>query len=310
MKRTLLFLVFSLLMALAISACGPQEIVLQFAPEVGEVYQVDTTMNQEMTQFFGGQEITIRQRFDFGYTWEIVDRAETGEITVAVTYNHIATEQTFGDQTLAYDSATDDAPPPALTGMDLLLGRGFQIILTPRGEVREVLGLDAMYQEIVAAADLPADQEAAFAQALQESYSALSFQEGFSNMLVPYDGEPLVEGHEWTIEQQLNGLVPLQITTRYSVQGWDEENATILVSSSLQTDPERLASLGGYQVAYDMTGQQSGQFTVSIANGITREASLQQHLEGSMRLQQGEAALSVPLTIDTELGYWMVRIGE
>ncbi len=308
MKRFSLFPWLALLaLSLALTGCGPREIVLQFAPQAGEVYQVDSVMEQDMTQSFGGQEMTISQRFEYGYTWAIREVSAEGNITVEVTYNHIATEQSFGDQAIAYDSAVDEAPPPELAGMDLMLGQSFTMVLSPRGQVLEINGLDEMYQAIVEASTLPEEQKAAFAQALEDSYGATALQEQFSSMLVPYDGQPLTEGHSWTIEQQLNGLVPVAIHTVYTVQGWDEETAQIAIASTLQSDPDKVTSLGGYQVSYDMTGTQEGVFSVSLTDGVTREASLNQHLEGSMTISQGEAALPVPLVMDTVMTYRMTK---
>ncbi len=306
MKRFSVFPWLALLgMALALAACGQREIVLQFSPTMGAVYQVDSIMDQKMTQNFGGQEMTIGQHFEYGYTWTVADVSAEGNVTVEVTYNRIATRQTFGDQVLSYDSAEDEAPPPELTGMDLMLGQGFTMVFSPRGQVLEIRGLDEMYQAVIAASNIPADQKDAFAQALEDSYGEAALQEQFSAMLIPYDGQPLTEDHRWSIEQELNGLVPVSIVTEYHVLRWDEERAEIEIASNLQSQPEKVTSLGGYQVSYDMQGTQEGVFIVSLADGITQESSLRQHLEGSMSIRQGEVSLPVPLVIDTEITYRM-----
>ncbi len=300
-------LLILMIAVLLLTACTPKEIILGFKPEVGATYQVDTTMDQDMTQNFGGQPITISQHFEYGYTWHITEIDEDGNAHVEVTYNHIATSQSFGGQTLSYDSDTDEAPPPQLTGMDLMLGRGFSMVISARGKVLSIDGLDEMYQDIVDASDVPEDQKDTFYQALEDSYGEAALSEQLSSLFVPYDETPAAVGHNWHIDQQVNGLIPVNIATDYTISALDKETATIDVQSTLSSDPENKTMLSGYQVAYDLSGTQTGSFTVRIADGITTQATLQQHLEGSMMLSQGDAELPVPLTIDTTLSYTMSK---
>jgi hypothetical protein len=188
-----------------------------------------------------------------------------------------------------------------------MLGQSFTITFSPQGSVTQIEGLDAMYRRIVEASGLPADQQQLFYETLQASYGEATLSEQFSQILLPYPATPLQEGMTWQSISDLNGLVPVHIESTYTVQGWDEQTATINADSTLESDPETPSMLSGYEVLYDLHGASNGTFEVALADGITRQATLKQHLEGTMTLRQGDVELPVPLKIDTTFTYQMTK---
>ena len=291
-----------LMLMLALAACKPKDFTLRLHLKPGDTFHVTVTNNQKMNETLMGQQITLDQEITMGYTWHVTAVDEQGNATVTITYDRMAMKQTQNGQTTSYDSATDQQPPDFFKGMDALIGKSFELVISPEGKMVAINGLDEMFQQIAADAGMTDEEADAFTKGLSGAFGEDAMQSQLDAMFAYYPNHPLEVGSTWEGDVTTNVLVPLDMHNTYTVKSWEDDTAVIEVSSTFETSPDETQQNGDtFNIAYDLKGNQSGTMTVDIATGMLTASKLEQHMEGKLLLQapNSDVNVDVPLTADS-----------
>ncbi|NPA93452.1 MAG: hypothetical protein GXO56_07210 [Chloroflexi bacterium] len=292
------------LFGLVLSACQ-QSASLKLNLKVGDTFAVHSAVSQDMSQELMGQPMYIKQNLVFDYTWKVTDVDAEGNATIQVTYDHIAIEQTQNGQKVAYDSASDETPPKFFTGVDAMVGKSYTMVLAPTGKLKDVQGLEELFQEVTDATDLDDLQKKSFYQALVETFGEEAINEQVDMLFGQYGSAPLEVGATWEADTEYNALFPLQVHTQYTIKSLEDGKAVIALDATLKSDPEKIVDDASriFKLSYELMGTQEGTMTVNTANGMPTESHVTQHLEGKLyvvNVDTGEK-MPIPMSMDSDI---------
>ncbi len=300
-KRSLLAITLIALLAL-LSACTPKQFKIQLHLKPGTTYHITSKIHQHFVQEFMGQKQDITQEMEIGYTWKVVDVDTNGNATVEMTYDHIAISQKQGKATnLQYDSAKDKKPPKEFAGLNLLVGKKFSVVFTPNGTVKKVIGLDEMFKQMEKESGLQGEELKRYHQSLTQTLGEKTLKDQFASTFGPYGDTPRQVGSKWSSDITLNSFFPITVHTEYTVKSLKGDQVAIEFQGTLASDPEQLYKLPMFNAKYDIKGTQQGTMSLNLKDGIPTEASVNQHMEGTIHLLDptGSESIPLPVTVDT-----------
>lgn len=308
MGTTIVFL----MMVLSLASCTWEEVKvkMQFSPEVGDVYRIDMTMVQEITQTFEGEEMITEQTMGFGYSISATSGDEDGNVWLDAQYEWIQLQQNTPVGTVEYDSRN---PPedsdPLYQAFGNMVGKGFSMKVSPSGEVLEVTGVDTLLFGLIE--DLGVEDEtlrAQFEEQIQEQFSEEALKEQMGNMIVDYPEGEVRIGDTWTASSQSTDLAPIAVETTYTLEAYEDGIATVRMVSTLNSDPETsVMDMGMFQIKYDLTGTQEGTVEVDIEIGLSVNSVITQEMSGEMTLIVEEEEFSVPITMTSNVTIEMIK---
>jgi len=304
MKRRLRILTALSILAfmLTLAACKPKDFTLRLHLKTGDTFHVTTTTHQKMSETIMGQQMNLDQEITMGYTWEVTSVDDQGNATITITYDRVAMKQTQNGTTMAYDSDKDEQPPAFFKGMDAMVGKSFELVISPQGKVVEINGLDEMFRQMAADSGMAEEEANAFAEGLSNAFGEDAVQSQLDAMFSYYPQQPLKVGSTWEGDVTTKMLVPMDMHNTYTVKSWEDNTAVIEVSSTFETNPNETQQSGAeFDIAYDLKGTQNGTLTVDTKTGMLSASKLEQHIEGKLVLQDPNSTLKleVPLTADS-----------
>jgi hypothetical protein len=198
-----------------------------------------------------------------------------------------------------YDSDNPPAEiPPGAQAFSALVGNGFSMLITPQGRVLEVEGLEAMYEQMLQAIDLPdAAAEQQFRQTLEQQFGEEALKQQMNGASFEFPPEPIGIGESWTTTTELTVLMPMVIESKYTLRsvegGLAELELSSTVNSSANAGP---VDFGTFQIEYSVSGEQQGAVQVDLASGMT-SSQIHQTLSGEMVMAAEGETLNVPISI-------------
>jgi len=300
-KGALLAITVIVVLAL-LSACTPKQFKIQLHLKAGSTYHIATKIHQHFVQEFMGKKQDIAQDMEIDYTWKVVDVDPQGNATVEMTYDHIAISQKQGKTTnLQYDSAKDKNPPKEFVGLNLLVGKKFSVVFTPNGTVKKIIGLDEMFKQMEKESGLQGEELKRYHQSLIQTLGEKTLKDQFASTFGPYSDTPRQVGSKWSSDVTLNSFFPITVHTDYTIKSRKGDQVVIEFQGTLASDPDQLYKLPMFNAKYNIKGTQKGTMNLNLKDGIPTDASVNQHMEGTIHLLDptGSESIPLPVTVDT-----------
>jgi len=302
MKKLSFFLV-----VLILTTCKVEKkVLLQLNFKEGKHYGLLMTTDQKISQEIQGQKMELDQTMKIGLDFNVVRVLDNGDAEIEVTYKR--TGYRFYNPmigTFEYDSDNPPAkiPPPAL-GFAALIGKGFTIVISPKGEVRELRGLDQMLAQVVNDLDLPPQAASAREQivaALKKQFGDDATKEmlGQTFNIFPPDSIPI--GGTWRKRIEMRSVYPMVIDARYTLQSIKENEAHISLSAEIGSNPKTSPlTFGGMTMEYQFSGKMEGELVLDLESGLTKSGRTNQVFSGEMKITGGPSGkpTAVPIKIE------------
>lgn len=225
-KLRVKYLLSILVPSLLLVGAGAASTKLRIAPEIGTTYRYILTQSQTGTTSMGAmgsQEMDSETRTNMSMT--ALERDDDGATTFEMKYERFRT-RTTGPVSTEFDSdqiAEDDSGLTA-NPMTNLIGKTFQIRLSPRGEILEVTGLREIFEEL--RAELQAQASSA---AIEDMIGRMLDEEAITAMfrqLSPVFPEETIEkGSTWSAELRISVpmIGPMKVALDYRVDDFESK---------------------------------------------------------------------------------------
>lgn len=291
------------------SSQSSEPITLRLQLQAGETYRIQLLTRQEVIQNLEGQQFETLQTLGIQYSYAVTEVDSEGNTWMDLLYERVILEQDTVLGQVEYDSADPPAEiPPEAQGIRALIGLGFSLRMSPRGEVLETRGAEELVEQMIAALQIsdPAAREQMEAT-LRQQYGGEGLQNQLRDTVVQFPEEPLRVGDSWSTTTETFALTTLTVKATYTLRGFDEQTARIDVRSSFTTaDSMEMLDFGLFQLGYVLAGDQEGTMLVNLQTGLSN-IQLHQDLSGEMTIAAEGEQLTVPLTAQ---GVFQVRVVE
>jgi hypothetical protein len=282
MKQTwTTFLMMSLFLLFIWSACSDNKngasTNFQFNLQKGKSYEyaMDFDMKQEMS----GQNINTNMKSD--YIMEVI--GDDGNVkTLKTTYKRFAMNIAMANKTIKADSDNSDSvatgeitdPGQMMNAMfSALKGKSFIIKVDKEGKVTEVTGLQQIADAMVSSMKVKEEMKPMVRQAFTQQFNEENIKELFSQSFNIFPNKPVKVGDSW--EKKLSGtsLMPMDMTTTYTVKSIGGNLVTLDAKSNMK-----------FTGGTNLSGEQIGRMKVNAKTGLVETAEYEQKMDGQMKM--------------------------
>ena len=290
-----------LLTALFIAGCAAGDEVawkegdaylLQFMPEPGQAFAVQERVVQETSTQVMNQEIDQTQETTREYRYDVRGIDDDGTVDLEVTTTRMAMDmQTPGGQQ-QFDS-DDERVPPLFRPSTAMVGQPFGVHVRPHGAIDRVGGVEdlmSVAEERVEELPNPEQAEAMMSQ-LESSVGEEALLENLRAGFGPLREGSIAEGDSWTDDYTMSIMMPLDVSTTYTLERVDEDEQTAHLSldGTLTADDADL-EMAGAAMDLSVEGTQTGTMTLHLPTGMVQTADMEVEAEGSGSMDVPEEA--------------------
>lgn len=279
-----------LLLILVLAACKTSDkLALKLNYEKGKKYYYTSTTEQTTDQTFMGQSITNSTKTVTGYIYEITDINADGNYLVKITYDKVETDR----------KTPTKSPLPD----DFLKGFSFDMVVTPKGKVKEIHGMDKIMDKAMAAVMPDSAKDATTDAAMKPVMDMIKTQYNDKNMgsmmeqMTNYfpDGDVEV-GDTWENSASVNMFVSMKINSTYKVTDVNGNVAKLDVDSKITTGD----GPGIMGMKMEIDGTQKGTMEIDTKSGLVVKSVTKQELDGKINMMGMSMPMKIKSTITVE----------
>jgi hypothetical protein len=291
-----------------LSAClskKPLDLNLQTEDTKSFVYLTTNTTDTDVSVMGMDQKVLVEQETKQQY--DIVGQDNEGNLDIKLTTKSMKMEQVNPMMTMKFDSDNPDENEPAemVEGMQNMIGKEFQMKLSPKGEVVDLKTdggvFNGAFENVPNGEAMEAQMEAQFG--LEAIKSSLATLTGF------YPTTPVKVGDTWTKEQTVTSGMQNVVKTTYTLTERKGGVATITYVGTVQSDPDAAAiEMMGMEMTYDLSGTKTGTILVDEKTGWAKRTEGKQEMEGKMNMSGGQVG-QMSADMNTSTSYTVERVG-
>jgi len=290
MKKNVIFLAFIVMGLCGLGTVHAQEKTqMKLRLNQGDEYMIKQTMEQEMTQQLMGEKMEMSQNSVMESSIKVISVDQEGNMTLKTVLDSVKTKIESLGNVIEYDSKNPpENPDPMLEGFEGLVGKEYTMVISPKGKVLELKGLEdalsGMFDENnpdQAASDAGTDQ-------FNEMFGDEGMKQIMENIYSPFPAEPVGVGDKWETTAKLpNPMMALVMNNVATLTDRSNGLVTIEMDSTISTDEEGSSkAFGAMNMSSKITsGQQHAvsQFDENsgwlVRSDVTQEISMEMKLD-------------------------------
>jgi hypothetical protein len=283
------------------AARGEEKVLLRLNLEAGQSYTLSWTSRQDMTVTIDGQQQRTSQTLGLTFTLKATKVEADGTIHGTFTYDSVrlASRHPAGD--VDYDSADPAAPAPTdpmAKAMAALVGQTLDVVLTPRGAVKDLRGGDKLVRRMLKAMDLPEAERPAAERQMRAMFGDAALKQNLQRLTEVYPPGPVKVGDTWEVVKEVDAGMPMTVRNTYTLKSLDGGKATLDVKGVTKTNPD---VRGPLQTRFALEGTQSGSLVLDQETGWFSSGHLTTSLDGQVTSDEDGQKVAVPMKIRSEL---------
>jgi hypothetical protein len=291
-----------------VTACGGKAEALEIRLRLHEhdSWGVKMIADQKIVQTIMGQQQETHQRIAMEYTMDVKEVDPDGTSLALTTYDRVQIRQEGPMGKTEFDSSDPpETPSPLTSGYGMLVGKTVSMRMSPKGQVLEVRGLDAILSEMLEESDLPDEMRATMERQMKEQFGDEAALEMMRDLFLSCPEKPVRPGDTWKQEVALSKPFPMIIDNTYRLRKRKKGVLEIEVDSKVRPNPKgKPMEMGAMTFRYDIEGEQEGTMTVQEDTGMILQAAIKQKMSGEMKLADATEeteALAIPMSLDGTL---------
>ncbi|MCB0851845.1 MAG: hypothetical protein KDD63_06475 [Bacteroidetes bacterium] len=289
MKKIIVLLPLILLFFLPVthyaSSPSDQKVKLRLNLKEGDVFQIHTQIDQDISQVLMGQPQNITQSIGVYYQFKVLEvKGKLYSVEVLYTRTSFDTDGLLGS--VHYDSQENpEEIPPTAIGYAAMVGQTFNMVVNAKGEVKAISGLDQLLDHMLAVfSEKYPGSSSAMADRLKKQYGDKNMMATMQQMMAIYPNQKVGIGDQWEKRYIINTGFPLEVANTYKLAELTDGEAKIEVFSTIASDPTEPVDMNSFVFNYEVAGHQEGTLTLNTANGWTTESSVNQELSGEVTM--------------------------
>ena len=309
MLATALILALVALLPSSAARAAEEKVELKFRLEEGQEYKLLMTMEQEIVQWIQGNEMEMLNTMGIGETLKVTDVDDEGTMTIEASLGPMYMKMEGPQGSFEYDSEDppDEVPLPA-KGLAAMVGCSFTMKFTPQGKVKDITGVDEMFDKIIEAGVLPeGEMKDKMLEDMKKQFGTDALKEMMENMTAIFPDEPVGVGDFWKHKMAITRGFPMTIETTYTLAGREDGVAELEVESTIKPNPDaEPMEMGPMTMKIKLKGTQEGTLKIDEATGWFVEGEITQEMEGETVMSGApgmEEEMSIPMRIKSTITF-------
>lgn len=267
-------------------ACGAQELVYQFNPELGVPYKVAQTNEvRTQTQFQGMDlDVTMTMRMEQDAVFEA--GSEDDNVVGRYTFTSLSSE-------MSGMPGLDQMPFDINDIYQGMVGQTLTIVRSRSGELVEFSGLAEAMEAMMDELDLDGEMIAAISQAVESNLGGGQIRDTVQEGVPYVPQEPVDTGDSWNDSVTAFGLT---VDSTYSLG--ERSNGTALIEVAAEIGEDDAAHLGipgmpeipGFEMSFEnLSGEYTGTYELDEATGLAVSYNLDMSMSVDMSMAMPQA---------------------
>lgn len=282
-----------------------QPLPFQLELTKGKTYGYTLQSEVDISQIVNGDEtqtsVAVQSKVTF-----LVRNEKKGEYLCEARYKALSIELGLPETTISIHS--DHASPDDVfsTILSKLTEKPFQLSLSREGEITEVKGMDALFDDAFKDFQkLPEEKVAQVKGQLIKAFGEASFVGNFHQFGRVFPTKAVSKGDEWTTTSAFNSGMKAEIINTYTLQERQKKKVQLSALGDIATtDKENYYELNGRHFKYDLNGLTDSELAISTQTGWIIEGTINQTIEGDSFLQPNDLlpdGLLIPISIKNKM---------
>ena len=201
-----------------------------------------------------------------------------------------------------YDSESGDDPPPGMEIMTNTLNIPFTFVLSPNGEVVEMIDTEkylGVIKELLSGLEGPEMQMLSGLVSQSGSVEGLKAQAGV--LFFKYPKEKIKVGGTWEDESETTQMVKFTNSIVNTLVEADKEKATIKQVVDIKMQDMDGMEVQGMTMTYELSGKKQGGSEVDVLTGLILKVDAVTDISGVISIESPQLAspMSMPMSIKT-----------
>lgn len=276
LKRKIL-IALPLLTLLTLLAFRDQDpILLRLNLEKGATYSYQTDITQQVTTQIGGQSMPSQMNMGSVMDVVVTGKYKQDSTLLLAKFQRMTLGLTGMGKDTQFDSR--DTTRTGFTGLNKFYGalkaNPVTIKTNAEGKILEIRGLDRLRQ--AAKDSMGGHQDASIQKVMDGFLGDQAFGNNFTNLGL-FPEKPVSAGDHWDRAYTMNNLIPMNVTTTYTLREIHPDSVLVDLSSKMISSRDT-AFINGIAVPGHVTGTQTGTYTVQRGTGLVSRGHLHQDM--------------------------------
>lgn len=294
MKNATLLVAAGLITATAFQSCksGNDAVDLKMNLQSGAKYSYVMDMNMTMEQSAMGQSMKTDQKMTMESTYDVAAGEGNGK-KLTISYDRVAMSMKNPVMNMEYDSKEGGKKDSMLNGMGMILNKPFTMLVTEKGEITRIEGLDAIIQNVGTTGN---PQDEGMRKQIAGMFNDTAIRSMMQQSLNIYPDKAVKAGDTWTKMMVVNmGPLAMKIDNTYKLKSISGGTAHVDVTSKISSNGGTMQQ-GGQEIKIDLNGDSKGNMDVDVASGLVTDSKVKQNIKGNMSAM----GMAIPMSITSE----------
>lgn len=262
-----------------------QKALLRLTLNQDQVFSYVSTVDQVITQDIMGMNQVIKQKIALYYDLTVKDVSDE-TYTLDYTYTRVTLNMDGGAMlgVTEYDSDQDkEDTPPMAVGYAGMVGQAFTFTTNRRGEIQDVQGIDKLLDRMIEGMDDISEAEReAMKAAFRNQFGEEATKSNIQGSLPVFPEKKVKSGKSWDQVTIIAAGFQMNQTTTYTVESIAEDQVKLSASISQGSDPESTMETNGMTMAYEVTGQGTGESIIDMSSGMVSLSTSTYEISGEV----------------------------
>lgn len=284
-------LIFLLGTLFPIEARGQKKVRLNLALKPGSSFQMINKVHQDMEIGIMGMNQETSNTLETDFLYEVSEKDAAGNIALIATYENFRVKNKSMQGEFTYDSQDEASSSPNLVDTyGAMLGKQFNVIISPAGEIVRVSGMDRIIDDML-------DQQSALDETVREQMkTGLKQQLGdhalkdqLASTFDIYPDKKVRPGDTWNKQWATDYGMGMTMNTTYKLEEVGPVYATVSYRTIITPNPDSKGlDMGMMLINYQVNGSQTGELRIRLTDGLTIFNESLQDIAGKV-FMSGEA---------------------
>lgn len=289
-------LIFPVLAIAMMASCksGGDKVDLKLNLQPGSQYLYTMETKMDMAQTAMGQTMKTQNDMTMEFVYDVT-AAEGTNKNITVTYDRIAMDMKSAMANMSYDSRDTSKNTPELAVMGNMLHKPFTMVVSDRGEILKVDGLQAIIDHM---GDSTTAEGAEMRKQLATSFNDSSMKGMMQQSLNFFPDKPVAPGDTWKKTYSMNmSIMSVNMDNEYKLTSVSNGIAHIDVTSKMTGGGDIAGGEEMKNVKVNLSGEQKGTMEVEVASGLVVDSKLKQDIKGDISMM----GMKIPLTMTQDI---------
>jgi len=293
--------ILTVALILITATCFAQKVTVALNLTQGNTYYMNTSAKMFISETINGQQQDINTTITGKMSFKVTQVTDTAYV-MEVKMDRIGMQMQGAGQNMDFDSDKKGQQDIMSTIMGNLTNKAFSIVMTRKGKVSSVNGMDNLYSGLFdGVPNVPDDQKTQIKNQMMQSFGAKALKGNIELGTALFPDNKVAKNDQWIVNTKLESMMTANVKATFILQDISDNAYLIHGYATLATDTNSpYAELNGMPMKYNMSGTSTYEIKLDKVTGWTTDAKISQIMQGTIDIKDNPkvpGGMSIPMSL-------------